>query len=162
MMKWYQVSNFSRHSSLSLSTNHLPRCGDSQPLTPVGGASSALDFCTECSDLVFAITTGKIKPAKHIFLPFTVKFLTGNAELIHTLNQLEHRISYSQVQALCLQKVELAKDNVTLSVNIHPYMFTTLGWDNIDQLEETISGASTFHRVNGIAVQAKVIGPIQP
>ena len=35
-------------------------------------------------------------------------------------------------------------------------------WDNIDRLEETVSGAGTSHRVNGIAVQAKVIVPIQP
>jgi hypothetical protein len=38
-------------------------------------------------------------------------------------------------------------------------VFTTLAWDNINRLEETISGEGTSHRVNGIAVQAKVIGP---
>ena len=29
-----------------------------------------------------------------------------------------------------------------------------LAWDNIDRLEETLSGAGTTHRINGIAVQA--------
>ena len=36
-------------------------------------------------------------------------------------------------------------------------MFTTLAWDNIDRLEETLSGENTSHRVNGIAVQPKAI-----
>jgi len=33
-----------------------------------------------------------------------------------------------------------------------------LAWDNIDRLEETISGEGTSHGVNGIAVQTKPIG----
>lgn len=41
--------------------------------------------------------------------------------------------------------------------NIKPGLFTTLAWDNIDRLEETISGEGTSHGVNGIAVQAKPI-----
>ena len=32
-------------------------------------------------------------------------------------------------------------------------------WDNIDRLEETITGKDTSHRVNGIAVQPRVFGP---
>ncbi|CAH3137149.1 unnamed protein product, partial [Porites lobata] len=37
---------------------------------------------------------------------------------------------------------------------------TTLAWDNIDRLEETLSGEGTSHRVNGIAVQARNLAPI--
>ena len=39
-------------------------------------------------------------------------------------------------------------------------LFTTLAWDNIDRLEETTSGEGTSHRVNGIAVQPRIIGPL--
>jgi hypothetical protein len=35
-------------------------------------------------------------------------------------------------------------------------VFTTLTWDNIDQLKDTLIGAGTSHRVNDIAVQSKV------
>ena len=88
------------------------------------------------SDLIFAVTCGKKKPPKHLLLPFAVKSLTGNTELIHTLNRLGHSVSYSQVQevdtALCLQKMELSKDDVPLPTNIYPNVFTTLAWDNID------------------------------
>lgn len=111
------------------------------------------------SDLVFAVTCGRIKPPKHLLLPFAVKSLTGNTELVHTLNRLGHCVSYSQVEevdtALCLQKMELSKDGIPLPANIYPGIFTTLAYDNIDRLEETISGAGTSHRVNGIAIQAK-------
>ena len=34
-----------------------------------------------------------------------------------------------------------------------------LVWDNIDRLEETLSGKGTSHRVSGIPVQARHFGP---
>lgn len=38
-------------------------------------------------------------------------------------------------------------------------MQTTLVWNTIDRLEETITGEGTTHRVYGIAVQPRVLGP---
>lgn len=112
------------------------------------------------SDLVFAVTSGKTKPPKHVLLSYAVKSLTGNTELIRTLNRLGHCVSYSMFEeidtALCIQKLECSKDDIPLPANIYPGVFTTLAWDNIDRLEETLSGAGTSHRVNGIAVQSKV------
>ena len=116
------------------------------------------------SDLVYAVTGGKVKPPKHIMLPFAVKSLTGNTELIRTLNRLGHGISYTQVEeidtALCLQKLQRCQSSVALPSNIYQGVFTTVAWDNIDRLEETISGEGTSHRVNGIVVQPRIIGPI--
>ena len=112
-------------------------------------------------DLVYAVTSGRVKPTKHVLLPFAVKSLPGNMELIQMLNRLGHSVSYSQVEeidtALCLQKQAASKDTIPLPQNIKPGLFTTLAWDNINRLEETISGKGTSHRVNGIAVQAKPI-----
>ena len=85
-------------------------------------------------DLVYAVTRARVKPPKHIFLPFAVKSLTGNVELIQILNRLGHCIAYSQMEevdtALCLQKVSLSTGDVVLPANIHPGTFTTLAWDN--------------------------------
>jgi len=53
-------------------------------------------------------------------------------------------------------------NEVSLPENIQPFVRTTLAWDNIDRLEETLSGAGTTHRVNGIAVQARHFGPNLP
>lgn len=114
-------------------------------------------------DWVYAITCGRIKPLKHVILPFAVKSLTGNVELVRTLNRLGHSVSYSQAEeidtALCLQKLAVSGGGVAIPGNIHTGIFTTVAWDNIDRLEETVSGEGTSHRVNGIAVQAKLAGP---
>lgn len=94
-------------------------------------------------------TYGKTKPPKHIILPFAIKPLTGNVKLIHTLNRLGHSVSYSQLKeidtALCLQKLSLSEGDVPLPANIHPGVFTTLAWDNIDRLQETSNGEGTSH-----------------
>lgn len=73
-------------------------------------------------------------------------------------------MSYSQLEendtALCLQKVAATtKQKVLLSAAIQPSVFANLAWENIDRLEETITGKGASHRVNGIAVQNKVYGP---
>ena len=52
-------------------------------------------------------------------------------------------------------------NNSTLLVTAHPHVPTTVAWDNIDRLEETLTGGGTSHRVNGIAIQPKVEGPMQ-
>ena len=119
-------------------------------------------------DIVYAVTCGKMKPTKHIALSFSVKSLTGNVELISILNRLGHCVAYSQMQeidtALCLQKLSASGGDPALPGNIFPGVFTTLAWDNIDRLEETLGGEGTSHRVNGIAVQEKLpdTTPTQP
>ena len=109
-------------------------------------------------DCVYAITAGVQKPGKHILLPWTVKTLTGNVELIKILNWLGHGISYSQLEeidtALCLQKLgDSDESDVVLPTNVLLGIPTTLAYDNIGRIEETLSGAGTSHRVNGIVIQ---------
>ena len=120
-------------------------------------------------DIIYGVTGGRQKPPKHILLPYAVKTLTNmyNVELIQMLNRRGHGIAYSQIEeintALCLQKMALTPDNeVPLPENIQAYVNTTLAWDNVDRLEETLSGAGPSHRVNGIAVQARQFGPNLP
>ena len=118
-------------------------------------------------DIIYGVTGGRQKPPKQILLPYAVKTLTNNVELIQTLNRCGYGTTYSQIEqiniALCLQKMGLTPDNeVPLPENIQAYVNTTLAWDNIDRLEETLSGAGTSHQVNGIAVQARHFGPNLP
>ena len=118
-------------------------------------------------DLIYAVTCGKTKPPKQILLSYGVKSLTGNVEVIRMLNRFGHGVSYSQLEendtALCLQKIAANLNQTTiLPGTIQPYVFTNLAWDNIDRLEETLTGGGTTHRVNGIAVQPRVFGPHPP
>ena len=115
-------------------------------------------------DLVFGVTGERQKPPKHLLLPYAVKTLTNNVDVIRFLNRCGHRIAYSQIEemntALCLQKMAMTPENtIPLPDNIKPYVSTSLAWDNIDRLEETLSGGGTSHRVNGIAIQARQYGP---
>ena len=113
-------------------------------------------------DLVFGVTRGRIKPPKQILLSCAVKTLTNNVELVSILNRYGPGISYSQLEeintALCMQKMATTSE-IPLPANIQPHVSTTLAWDNIDRLEQTLSGEGTSHRVNGIAVQARHFGP---
>ena len=47
------------------------------------------------------------------------------------------------------------ENTVPFADNIKPHISTSHAWDNIDRLEETLSGVGTSHRVNGIAIQAR-------
>ena len=102
-----------------------------------------------------------------MLLPYAVKSLTNNIELIKMLNRSGHGIAYSQIEEIntvfCLQKMALAHDNEDLlPERIHSYVQTTLAWDNIDRLEETLSGAGTSHRVNGLPSKPLHFGLILP
>lgn len=118
-------------------------------------------------DIIYGVSGGRQKPPKQVLLPYAVKTLTNNAQLVQLLNRCGHGIAYSQIEemntAFCLQKMAATPENdIPLPENIQPFISTTLAWDNIDRLEETLSGAGTSHRVNGIAVQARHFGPNLP
>ena len=105
---------------------------------------------------------GRFKPAKHILLPSAVKSLTGKVELIQLLNRLGHGIVYSQLEelnsSLCLQKLCMA-EQTGFPLQVTSSCTTILAFDNIDRLENTLTGGGTSHCINEIAVQHAVYGP---
>lgn len=117
-------------------------------------------------DLVFGVTNGHVKTSKHILLPFALKSLNGRiCELTRLINRCGHGLSYHQIEeietAIAVQKIgEGTEQGLAIPENIIPGKFTNLVWDNIDRLEETLSGAGTTHRVNGIAIQFETINEI--
>ena len=119
-------------------------------------------------DIIFGATRGQVKPPKHVLLPYAIKSLTGNVELITILNRLGAGLSYTQLSeidtALCLRKLALITPDVEIALpeSVQPYVNTTVCFDNIDRMEETLSGSGTSHRVNGIIIQPKVFGPQLP
>ena len=98
------------------------------------------------------------KPPKHLLLPYAIKTLTGNTELIQILIKFGLGVSYSQLEeidtALCPQKLAASlNQRVVLPTAIQPYTFTNLAWGH---LEETLTGKGTSHIVNGMT---KMYGP---
>ena len=102
--------------------------------------------------------------SKTILLPFAIKVLTGNVEVIKILNRLGHGISYSKLleidTAFAIQKLSTDTDTVLLPDQLQNGLPTSLVFDNIDRLEEILTGSGTSHRVNGIGVQKGFIGPL--
>ena len=115
------------------------------------------------NDLSYAVT--KSPSAKHVLLAFAIKSLSGNVELIKILNRFGHSISQSKLleidtaQAI-LKVLETESSGVVLPDEVQVSHPTTLVYDNIDRLEETLNGSGTSHRVNGIAVLKGFIGPL--
>lgn len=119
-------------------------------------------------DIVTAVTIGKVKTSKHVLLPWVIKTLTGNVEVIKILNRLGHGCSYTALEeidtALAIDKLAATESpsEVPLPGNIHQGICTVLAFDNIDRLEETLSGSGTSHRVNGIIVQPTSLSCARP
>ena len=114
-------------------------------------------------DILYAVSKGRFLTTEHVLLSLAVKSLTGNVELIKILNRLGHGISRSKVAeieaALAMQKISNTAS--ILPAGIQTNVQVCLVFDNIDRLEETLSGDGTTHRVNGIAIQEAFIGPLQ-
>ena len=49
-------------------------------------------------DIVYTVTCGRQKTPKHVLLPYGIKTLTGNVELIQMINRLGHGVSYHQLE----------------------------------------------------------------
>ena len=84
--------------------------------------------------------------------------------IIQLINRFVHGVSYFQIEensrAICLQKFAAASaESVTLPESIQPYVFTTLVYDNIDFIRETLTGEVTIHQVNEINMHPLVYGP---
>lgn len=113
-------------------------------------------------DLSYNVSHGRQKTPKHVALPLTVKNLTGSREVITLLNRYGHGISYDQVleieTRLGENHLEAQEHGVVLPSVVSPNVFSTFCWDNIDLLEETLSGRGTTHCTNGIVVQRQVAG----
>ena len=99
-------------------------------------------------DMMVCCNRWQTQTPKHLLLPYAVKTLTGNLEIIKKLNKFGHGVSYSQLEendtALCLQKLAATHtQRVVIPVSIQPNFFVNLAWDNIDRLKETLTGKGT-------------------
>ena len=51
-------------------------------------------------DIIYAITGGAVKPAKHLLMGLAFKSMTGSRHIIEILNRLGHSISYNATEEL--------------------------------------------------------------
>ena len=113
-------------------------------------------------DMVYSVSNGNIKTPKSVFFPAVVKSLCNNTEVVRLINHYGHGISYSLIEEIetehALQIISEQKEKrVIIPDNMKSddgdSSVALMVADNIDNLECTLSGAGTSHRVNSILVK---------
>ena len=94
---------------------------------------------------IFLVHNGEKLTPKSCLLACQIKDLTNNVELIRTMSKLGHGISYDVTQSLLTEVAYLKVDStdgekVPLPDSTEEETFAMLVEDNIDRLEETLSG----------------------
>lgn len=107
-----------------------------------------------CQDIVALHSRGRVITPKSLSLGITLKHRTGSSDLVRLLHSLGHCVSYDSVTRA---ETAIATDRLENPVTI-PQCFSKaklliLVYDNIDFVEETLSGAGTTHQMNGIMFQ---------
>ena len=112
-------------------------------------------------DIVFCVTNGAIKTPKSVLSPSVVKGICNNTEVLKLINKYGHGISYELIEEIetesALKEISDQKENrVVFPVDLEKMeRSSSVGImiaDNIDNLECTLSGSGTSHRVNSILV----------
>eukprot|EP00794_Sanderia_malayensis_P002198 gene2198-2503_t len=116
-------------------------------------------------DMIYSVSNGRLLTPKSVLFPAVVKSLCNNTEVLRLLNRLGHGISYDLVQEIETQHAldvinEQTANKVVISeedmIRAADNAISIIIADNIENLESTIAGFGTSHRVNSILVTKKV------
>lgn len=91
-------------------------------------------------DVVFATTSGRKKPLKHLKLGLAMKSLCGSKQVIEMLNRYGHCVSYSTVEEIQIELTFKACQESKISppeMKLRPEYCTGLAFDNYDRFVET-------------------------
>ena len=112
-------------------------------------------------DLVYAVSNGATKTPKSVLFPSMIKSLCNNTEILKLINKYGHGISYNLIEEIeteyALHIINTQKENRViipkeLEQNKPNQQVALMIADNIDNLESTLGGSGTSHRVNSILV----------
>lgn len=114
-------------------------------------------------DIVYLESKGAKATPKALCLGLTVQHLTWSTHLLGLLNHLGDCASHSTILSFetALAQLQL-NQGMALPPGVEKQKVTILVWDNIDFLEETVSGAGTTHHTNGILIQHGETAGIRP
>ena len=102
-----------------------------------------------CQDIVNLQSHGKVTTPKSLSLGISVKHRTGSSDLIRLLQSLGHCVSYDTVAraetAIAMGKLQ---NPVAIPPGFCKDKLLIMVYDNIDFMEQTLSGAGTTHQTN--------------
>ena len=112
-------------------------------------------------DIVVSVTNGVVKTPKRVLFPSVVKALCNNTEIVKLINKYGHGVSYDLVEEIETEyALKVIKEQRENRVVIPPIVtqeetrstVVLMVADNFDNLECTLSGSGTSHRLNSILV----------
>lgn len=118
--------------------------------------STTTKITSICSDIIYAVTKGRSKPAKNLTLGLAMKSLTNSRQVITMLNRYGHSIGYNLAEEL---ETEMTYTSIQSNVVIPTGIIATNGlsthvaFDNFDRFVDTTSGKDTMHDTVGIIYQ---------
>lgn len=132
--------------------------------TLVCGSDPRAVKSSECSrrvkslsqDLIYAVTHGKIKTAKHITLGMTLKSITSSRKVVDVINKYGHCCSYNTIEELETEATFASSSRSNIcpeGVQLSPGLCTGVAFDNFDRFVETNTGKDTLHDTVGILYQ---------
>ena len=107
-------------------------------------------------DVVFATSSGRKIPGKHLKLGIAVKSLTGSRKLIEMLNRYGHCANYHMIEEVETEMTyEASKSQTTTPSSMHFSADRGIGcaFDNYDCFVETQNGKDTLHDTVGITYE---------
>ena len=107
-------------------------------------------------DAIYAVSNGRIMPAKQLLLALSMKALTGRRKVIELLNRYGHCVSYSVAEEIETELIFSAMEKSRLLPDgLHqlPFLHTGVGFDNFDLFVDTLTGKETLHDTVGIVYQ---------
>ena len=110
-------------------------------------------------DAIYAVSNGRIMPAKHLTLALAMKNLTGCRRVLEVLNRFGHCVSYTVAEEIETELIYSAIEKSRLLPDgLYPlaHLYTGVCFDNFDLFLDTLTGKDTLHDTVGMAYQFQV------
>lgn len=106
-----------------------------------------------CQDVIYIVTKGRVKPAKHLMVGICMKSLTSSRKVLTILNKCGHSIGYTAAEELETEITYTAYENnqlIPAGIKLRSDLSTHVAFDNYDRFVDTLSGKDTLHDTVGI------------
>ena len=111
------------------------------------------------SDLLYGVTKGHVKPAKHLCMGVGIKSITGSEKVCEILHKFGHSISCSQEKEILTEIAEeISQKKRALPDGLYPEagLATVIAWDNYDELVDSVMAhLEATHDTMGLVCQNK-------
>lgn len=106
--------------------------------------------------MIYAVTNGRLKTAKHLTLGMAIKSLTSSMKIVDILNRYGHCCSYTVVEEIETEATFNSTDETQIcpdDIKEKPNQCTGLAYNNFNRYVETLTGKNTLHDTVGIIFQ---------